>query len=107
MKLYYLTAYLTGACSPASNNALREAGLKFEPVKPWWASSIPSPTPGGARVDLGRWPELKRYVERIGQRPHVIAALLRGSSSSAAVRSRAIGGRRPSDCYHRRPWVRT
>lgn len=26
-------------------------------------------------VDLGRWPELKRYVERIGQRPQVIEAL--------------------------------
>ena len=26
-------------------------------------------------VDIGRWPELKRYVERIAQRPHVIAAL--------------------------------
>jgi glutathione S-transferase len=26
-------------------------------------------------VDIGRWPELKRYVERIGQRPHVVAAL--------------------------------
>jgi glutathione S-transferase len=26
-------------------------------------------------VDLGRWPELKRYVERIGQRPPVIEAL--------------------------------
>jgi len=26
-------------------------------------------------VDIGRWPELKRYVERIGQRPQVIAAL--------------------------------
>jgi glutathione S-transferase len=25
-------------------------------------------------VDLGRWPELKRYVERIGQRPHVLEA---------------------------------
>lgn len=25
-------------------------------------------------VDLGQWPELKRYVERIGQRPHVIEA---------------------------------
>jgi len=30
----------------------------------------------GAHVnlDLGRWPELKRYVERVGQRPHVNAA---------------------------------
>jgi glutathione S-transferase len=26
-------------------------------------------------VDLGRWPELKRYVERIGQRPHAVEAL--------------------------------
>jgi glutathione S-transferase len=26
-------------------------------------------------VDLGRWPELKRYVERIGQRSQVIEAL--------------------------------
>jgi glutathione S-transferase len=25
--------------------------------------------------DIGRWPELKRYVERIGQRPHVVDAL--------------------------------
>jgi glutathione S-transferase len=25
-------------------------------------------------VDLGRWPELKRYVERIGHRPHVLEA---------------------------------
>jgi glutathione S-transferase len=25
-------------------------------------------------VDLGQWPELKRYVERIGQRPHVLEA---------------------------------
>lgn len=27
------------------------------------------------KLDLGKWPELKRYVERIGQRPHVIEAL--------------------------------
>ena len=26
-------------------------------------------------VDLVKWPELKRYVERIGQRPHVIEAM--------------------------------
>jgi len=26
-------------------------------------------------VDIGRWPELKRYVERIGERPCVCAAL--------------------------------
>jgi glutathione S-transferase len=26
-------------------------------------------------VDLGQWPELKRYVEVIGQRPHVLEAL--------------------------------
>jgi glutathione S-transferase len=31
----------------------------------------------GAHVnfDIGRWPELKRHVERVGQRPHVHAAL--------------------------------
>ena len=27
------------------------------------------------KVDLAKWPELKRYVESIGQRPHVIEAL--------------------------------
>jgi glutathione S-transferase len=27
-----------------------------------------------ANVDLGQWPELKRYVERNGQRPHVLEA---------------------------------
>ena len=32
-----------------------------------WASHV--------KLDLGRWPELKRYVERIGSRPHVIEAL--------------------------------
>ena len=26
-------------------------------------------------VDIGRWPQLQRYVERVGARPHVIAAL--------------------------------
>jgi glutathione S-transferase len=26
-------------------------------------------------VDLGQWPDLKRYVERVGKRPHVIEAL--------------------------------
>ena len=30
---------------------------------------------GFVKIDLGRWPELKRYVEHIGQRPHVIEAL--------------------------------
>ena len=30
---------------------------------------------GFVKIDLGRWPELKRYVDRIGQRPHVIEAL--------------------------------
>jgi glutathione S-transferase len=31
----------------------------------------------GARVhvDLGQWPKVKSYVERVGQRPHVIEAL--------------------------------
>ena len=27
------------------------------------------------KLDLGRWPELKRYVDRIAARPHVIEAL--------------------------------
>jgi glutathione S-transferase len=27
------------------------------------------------KLDLGKWPELKRYVERIQARPHVIEAL--------------------------------
>jgi len=26
-------------------------------------------------VDIGRWPQLQRYVERVGARPHVIEAL--------------------------------
>ena len=26
-------------------------------------------------VDLGQWPQLQRYVERVGARPHVIEAL--------------------------------
>ncbi|HEX4387965.1 MAG TPA: glutathione transferase GstA [Steroidobacteraceae bacterium] len=30
---------------------------------------------GFAKIDLGRWPELKRYFDRIGQRPHVVEAL--------------------------------
>jgi len=27
------------------------------------------------KVDLGQWPQLKRYVDRVGGRPHVIAAM--------------------------------
>jgi glutathione S-transferase len=27
------------------------------------------------KLDLGKWPELKRYVERIQARPHVMEAL--------------------------------
>ena len=30
---------------------------------------------GFVKIDLGRWPELKRYVDHVGQRPHVIEAL--------------------------------
>jgi glutathione S-transferase len=30
---------------------------------------------GFTKIDLGRWPELKRYFDRIGQRPHVVEAL--------------------------------
>jgi glutathione S-transferase len=30
---------------------------------------------GYTNIDLGKWPQLKRYVERIGARPHVIEAL--------------------------------
>jgi glutathione S-transferase len=26
-------------------------------------------------IDLGKWPALKRHHERVGSRPHVIAAL--------------------------------
>ena len=32
-----------------------------------WSSSV--------NVDLGKWPALKRYVERIAARPHVVAAM--------------------------------
>ena len=28
-----------------------------------------------ANFDIGRWPQLQRYVERVGERPHVIEAL--------------------------------
>lgn len=28
-----------------------------------------------AKIELGRWPNLQRYVERVGTRPHVIEAL--------------------------------
>src|SRR5207237_1047596 len=122
MKLYYLT----GACSLASNIALRDAGLKFELVKVdrhtkkaadgldfkeanpkayarktmatrfdylqralrsksflmgaqytvadaylftvrSWARHV--------EIDLGKWPQLRGYVERVGARPHVIEAL--------------------------------
>jgi glutathione S-transferase len=27
------------------------------------------------KLDLGKWPELKRYVDRIQARPHVVEAL--------------------------------
>jgi glutathione S-transferase len=27
------------------------------------------------KLDIGQWPQLKRYVERVGARPHVIEAL--------------------------------
>jgi glutathione S-transferase len=26
-------------------------------------------------IDLGEWPQLQRYVERVGSRPHVMEAL--------------------------------
>jgi glutathione S-transferase len=26
-------------------------------------------------LDIGKWPQLKRFVERVGARPHVIEAL--------------------------------
>jgi glutathione S-transferase len=30
---------------------------------------------GFVKLDIGQWPQLKRYVERIGARPHVVEAL--------------------------------
>jgi len=30
---------------------------------------------GFANLDIGKWPQLKRFVERVGARPHVIEAL--------------------------------
>src|SRR5260370_4968169 len=30
---------------------------------------------GAANLDIGKWPQLKRFVERVGARPHVIEAL--------------------------------
>jgi glutathione S-transferase len=30
---------------------------------------------GYVKLDIGQWPQLKRYVERIGARPHVVEAL--------------------------------
>jgi len=30
---------------------------------------------GHVKLDLGKWPELKRYVDRVQARPHVVEAL--------------------------------
>jgi glutathione S-transferase len=30
---------------------------------------------GHVKLDIGQWPQLKRYVERVGKRPHVLEAL--------------------------------
>jgi len=54
-------------------------------------------------LDIGKWPQLKRFVERVGARPHVIEALKpRGRRTSATDIRIASGRWMPAVCcYHR------